>query len=80
MKFFAQYAAAAYCNSQNSVGQTLTCAGDACPAVTANGAYTYQTFSGIVTDIEGLIAIDPTNELIVITFRGSDSVRNWMAK
>jgi hypothetical protein len=80
MRLFSQYAASAYCNSQNSVGQAVTCAGNACPAVTANGAKTYKTFSGVLTDIQGLIAVDPTSKLIVVSFRGSSSVRNWIAK
>lgn len=80
MKFYAQYAGAAYCNSQNSVGQAITCAGNACPAVTANGAKTTATFSGILTDIEGFVAVDPTSKQIVVSFRGSSSVRNWISK
>ncbi|OIW30011.1 lipase [Coniochaeta ligniaria NRRL 30616] len=79
MRFFSQYAGAAYCNSQNSVGQAVTCAGSACPTVTSNGAKTAKTFSGILTDIQGLIAVDPTTKQIVVTFRGSKSVRNWIS-
>jgi hypothetical protein len=80
MVFFSQYAAAAYCNSENSVGQAITCSGSACPTVTANGAKIAKTFSGIVTDIEGFIAVDPTSKQIIVSFRGSHSVRNWIAK
>ncbi|KAB5547318.1 Alpha/Beta hydrolase protein [Coniochaeta sp. 2T2.1] len=79
MKLFSQYSAAAYCNSGNAAGQAVTCSGNACPQVAANGAKTYKTFAGILTDIQGLIAVDPTSKLIVVTFRGSSSVRNWIS-
>jgi hypothetical protein len=80
MRFYSQYAATAYCNSQNTVGQAITCSDDACPLVTANKATTAKTFSGVVTDIQGLIAVDPTSKLIVVSFRGSSSVRSWIAE
>ncbi|RKU43438.1 hypothetical protein DL546_005897 [Coniochaeta pulveracea] len=78
MQFYAQYAAISYCNSNNAVGQAVTCSGNACPTVTSHKATTFKTFSGILTDIQGLIAIDPVNALIVVSFRGSHSVRNWI--
>lgn len=80
MKFYAEYAATAYCNSQNSVGQAITCSSSACPTVTSNKATTYKTFNGIVTDIQGLIAIDPAKSLIVVSIRGSSSLRNWITE
>lgn len=80
MYLFSQYAAMSYCNSQNSVGQAITCSGNACPSVTANGATTFKTFTSLLTDNQGLIAVDPTTKLIVVSFRGSHSVRNWISK
>src|SRR3712207_4057828 len=34
--------------------------------------------SSIKSDITGFVATDTTNELIVLSFRGSRSVRNWL--
>ena len=35
--------------------------------------------SSLETDVTGFVATDSTNSLIVISFRGSVSVRNWLA-
>lgn len=37
MKYYVQYSASAYCNSQDAVGALVTCE-DGCPEVMANGA------------------------------------------
>lgn len=37
MKYYVQYSASAYCNSQDAVGAAVTCE-DGCPDVMANGA------------------------------------------
>lgn len=42
--FYAQYAAASYCNTEVPVGSTVTCASNACPDVTAAGATIAATF------------------------------------
>ncbi|KAK3325524.1 putative triacylglycerol lipase precursor [Apodospora peruviana] len=77
-KFFAQYAGASYCNSDNAPGQEVTCKADVCPAVTANKAVTVASFTASVTDQRGFIAVDHAAKLIVLSFRGSVSVRNWI--
>lgn len=38
MKYYVQYSASAYCNSQDAVGATVECGDSGCPNVTANGA------------------------------------------
>ncbi|KAK9769121.1 putative Lipase [Seiridium cardinale] len=76
--FYAEYAAASYCNSDVAVGTVVTCADDACPDVTSAGAVVTATFAGDVTDIQGFVSIDDTNKVIVASFRGSHSVRNWI--
>lgn len=30
--------------------------------------------------MRGFVAVDPVDKLIVISFRGSTSIRNWIAK
>jgi len=38
LKFFAQYAAAGYCNSDAPAGSPVTCGNNGCPDVMANNA------------------------------------------
>ncbi|KAI1092472.1 alpha/beta-hydrolase [Rostrohypoxylon terebratum] len=79
LEFFAQYAGSSYCNSESAVGDSVTCSDDACDDVEEAGAKIVGTFSGDLTDIEGYVASDDTNKLIVASFRGSSSIRNWIA-
>ncbi|KAK8136253.1 triacylglycerol lipase precursor [Apiospora sp. TS-2023a] len=78
LDFYAEYAGASYCNSEAPVGSTVTCAENVCPDVTAAGAVVTATFAGKVTDIQGLMSTDPKNKVIVLSFRGSHSIRNWI--
>ncbi|KAI0457961.1 lipase [Xylaria acuta] len=75
---YAQYAGASYCNSDNPVGSTVTCSGDACPDVTAAGAKIAATMKGSTTDIQGFVSTDAKNQVIVASVRGSHSLRNWI--
>ncbi|KAK3378430.1 Alpha/Beta hydrolase protein [Podospora didyma] len=77
-KLVAQYAASAFCNTENTAGQIITCKADFCPLVTANNGTTSSTFAGSIIDSRGLIAIDRTISSIIISFRGSRSIRNWI--
>ncbi|KAI1469729.1 alpha/beta-hydrolase [Daldinia caldariorum] len=79
LKFFSQYAGASYCNSEVDLGSIVTCAENTCPDVTAAGAKVVATFSGHLTDIQGFVATDDKNELIVVSIRGTHSIRNWIA-
>ncbi|KAM7187491.1 mono and diacylglycerol lipase [Naviculisporaceae sp. PSN 640] len=76
---YAQYAAAAQCNNGNTPGQLITCGGGACPLVAAGGAKTVVSFDTILTDTRGYIAVDPIRSLIVLSFRGSTSINNWIS-
>lgn len=79
MKFFSEYAASAYCNTENAAGAPVQCSSNACPTIEADNATTAKTFAGIATDIQGYIAVDRTKSLIIVSFRGSSSLRNWIA-
>ncbi|CAN8095158.1 unnamed protein product [Discula destructiva] len=79
LKYYAQYSASAYCNSQDAVGSLVTCEGG-CAEVMDNGA----TILGVmpnttVFDLEGYVALDTVREEIVVAFRGSSDLRNWIA-
>lgn len=78
LDFYAEYAGSAYCNSDVAVGSAVKCSGGVCPLVEKNGATVSATFSGKTTDIQGYVGVDPTAQLIVVSFRGSHSVRNWI--
>ncbi|KAJ5656410.1 hypothetical protein N7507_008360 [Penicillium longicatenatum] len=81
-KFWVQYAAAAYCYDSYTAkaGSKLACSAGNCPDVEAAGAKIVYDFSNTtITDTAGFVALDDTNKAIVLSFRGSYSVRNWLA-
>lgn len=78
LDFYAQYAGASYCNNNSPVGSTVTCSGGACPDVTAAGAKIVATFAGSQSDIQGFVSTDAKNKVIVVSVRGSHSIRNWL--
>ncbi|KAK5630848.1 hypothetical protein RRF57_006563 [Xylaria bambusicola] len=77
-ELYAQYAGASYCNSEAAIGSTISCGGNACPDVTSAGAKITATFSGKATDIQGFVSTDTRNQVIVLSVRGSHSIRNWI--
>ncbi|KAF4182359.1 hypothetical protein CNMCM8927_000008 [Aspergillus lentulus] len=80
-KFWVQYAAATYCqpNYVAPEGTKPTCSLGNCPDVEAADTYIKYSFSNkTITDTAGFVAVDNTNKAIVIAFRGSYSVRNWI--
>ncbi|KAL5119540.1 hypothetical protein ACEQ8H_002605 [Pleosporales sp. CAS-2024a] len=82
LELMAQYAAAAYCSSNyaSSPGAPIECAGGTCPEVqTADAVSTIEySESNTSTDVTGFVAIDNTNKLIVVSFRGSTNIASWI--
>ncbi|KAF2654918.1 alpha/beta-hydrolase [Lophiostoma macrostomum CBS 122681] len=80
LQFFSQYSAAAYCGgNNNSTGTKITCPQGNCARVEAADTNTLTEFENtLATDATGFVATDSTNSLIVVSFRGSRSVRNWL--
>lgn len=80
LDFFSQYSAAAYClGNNNSPNTKITCPQGNCARVEAANTSTLTEFeNSIKSDITGFVATDTTNKLIVLSFRGSRSVRNWL--
>ncbi|KAF2274020.1 alpha/beta-hydrolase, partial [Westerdykella ornata] len=80
LQFFSQYSAAAYClGNNNSPNTKITCPQGNCARVEAANTNTLTEFENTLqTDATGFVATDTTNSLIVISFRGSRSVRNWL--
>ncbi|ORY17424.1 Alpha/Beta hydrolase protein [Clohesyomyces aquaticus] len=76
-----QYSAAAYCpNNNNSPGNKVTCSVGNCPQVQAAKTTTVTEFqNSLKTDVTGFVAVDNTNSLVVVSFRGSTSIQNWIA-
>jgi len=80
---YEQYAAAAYCPGNNNIscipGAKITCSTGNCPLVqTANTASVIQFCNQFSTDVTGYVATDSTNNLIVVAFRGSETIANWI--
>ena len=58
-------------------GTEVTCPRNICPMVTRNTVTTVLEFSQGMMDTTGLVAVDKTTQSIVLSFRGSHSLRNW---
>ncbi|KAH7402534.1 Alpha/Beta hydrolase protein [Pyrenochaeta sp. MPI-SDFR-AT-0127] len=79
-KLMQQYASAAYCaNNYNSPGNQVECASGNCPLVQEADSTTLIEYSReeTSTDVTGFVAVDHTNKLIVVSFRGSASIDAW---
>ncbi|KAF2476422.1 alpha/beta-hydrolase [Lindgomyces ingoldianus] len=76
-----QYSAAAYCPSNNnSPGDKVTCSSGNCPLVQSAKTKTVTEFeNSLRTDVTGFVAVDSTNSLVIVSFRGSASIQNWIA-
>ncbi|KAH8657418.1 Alpha/Beta hydrolase protein [Tricladium varicosporioides] len=78
MKLFAQYAAAAYCNSDASkVGTRVSCSSSACPSLTTVTNYAFLGYDQ--SEASGFLGVDTANKLIVASFAGSDNIDNYIA-
>lgn len=80
--FFEQYSAAAYCPNNNIQGSntTITCDAGNCPLVQSAGAESLLEFQNEgLEDSTGFVALDHTNQLIVMSFRGTTSFANIVA-
>ncbi|KAK7721860.1 hypothetical protein SLS63_009385 [Diaporthe eres] len=79
-KFYAQWAGSAYCNDDSDPGESVVCSLDVCPDVESHNATVISSFSDkTFTSLEGFIGRDPVRSEIVLAFRGSESIRNWIA-
>ncbi|KAJ5059972.1 Alpha/Beta hydrolase protein [Bipolaris maydis] len=80
LQFFSQYSAAAYCTINNNSSDTkVVCPQGNCPLVEAANTNTVTEFENSPeTDVTGFVATDTTNNLIVLSFRGSRSVQNFL--
>ncbi|KAL8817086.1 MAG: hypothetical protein Q9223_004013 [Gallowayella weberi] len=83
LQLFEQFSAAAYCpiNNQDKAGGTkVTCSVGNCPLVQESDVVSvYEFENSLITDVTGYVAIDNTRALTVLAFRGTSSVRNFIA-
>ncbi|KAH6955546.1 hypothetical protein HG530_008693 [Fusarium avenaceum] len=77
-KFYIQHGAAAYCNSDTAAGAKITCSNNGCPTIQSNGVTVVASFIGSKTGIGGYVATDSARKEIVVSFRGSSNIRNWL--
>ncbi|KAF2130378.1 alpha/beta-hydrolase [Dothidotthia symphoricarpi CBS 119687] len=80
LQFFSQYSAASYCPiNNNSPNTKITCPQGNCARIESANTTTLTEFEdSLASDVTGFVAVDTTNKLIVLSFRGSRSVRNWL--
>ncbi|KAH8710197.1 Alpha/Beta hydrolase protein [Phaeosphaeriaceae sp. PMI808] len=79
-KLMQQYAVAAYCAANyNSPGDQISCPSGGCPLVEKADSATTIEYSReeTATDVTGYVAVDHTNKMIVVAFRGSTSIDAW---
>ncbi|OAL40282.1 hypothetical protein AYO20_00018 [Fonsecaea nubica] len=82
LAFFEQYSAAAYCPDNNvpSSSTNITCEAGNCPLVQTAGAESLLEFQNEgLADSTGFVAVDHTNQMIVMSFRGTTSFSNILA-
>ncbi|KAG5925899.1 hypothetical protein E4U42_003829 [Claviceps africana] len=78
INFYVQHAAAAYCNYKASPGSPLKCDKNACPQVEQNKAYVVGSYVGSTTGLSCYVSLDLVRKEIVLSLRGSDSLRNFV--
>ncbi|KAL2132308.1 hypothetical protein VTI74DRAFT_3944 [Chaetomium olivicolor] len=78
-KLYAQWSAASSCNSEKAAGQPVTCIDNQCSMFASHNASVVASFTGTILDMRGFVGVDHADHNIVVSFRGSTSVRNWIA-
>jgi len=79
-KLMEQYASAAYCsNNYDSTGDQIECSTGNCPLVQDADSTTVIEYSreNAMTDVTGFVAVDHTNKLVVVSFRGTHTIEDW---
>ncbi|RAH49349.1 lipase family protein [Aspergillus brunneoviolaceus CBS 621.78] len=82
LDLFAQYSAAAYCSTNlDSPNTSVTCTNGLCPLLAAATTKSLAEFeaSDSYGDTAGFLVVDSTNKKLVVSFRGSSSIENWIA-
>ncbi|KAJ5366012.1 Lipase class 3 [Penicillium concentricum] len=82
LTLYSQWAGASYCtNNNNSTGDALSCEEGNCPLVEAADTITLYEFDKKCSygDVAGFLAVDKTNKLLVVSFRGSRTTSTWIA-
>ncbi|KAF2000723.1 alpha/beta-hydrolase [Amniculicola lignicola CBS 123094] len=80
-----QYAGAAYCpgnTNKGSIGTEVECKPDGgiCPVAEQAKTDTLTEFQDqFKTDVTGYVALDSSNSLLIVAFRGSRTQKNWLA-
>ncbi|KAL2074861.1 hypothetical protein VTL71DRAFT_8640 [Oculimacula yallundae] len=80
MKYMAQVAASAYCNSDpKKVGSIVSCGSNACPSMAPNGVINFAYLGFSQAQVVGYVGIDPANKIIVVSYKGTKSLANIIA-
>jgi hypothetical protein len=76
-RIYAEWSAAAYCNSQSAPGSPIRCGGS-CPTLEGDVATIVQPLKGGLTGIAGYVGVDHARQEIVLAVRGSNNILNWL--
>ncbi|KAL2119334.1 hypothetical protein VTJ04DRAFT_6294 [Mycothermus thermophilus] len=76
---YLQWSEAAGCNNQKPAGATVTCEPGQCYLFEPHNATVVASFSGALLDTRGFVGVDHVDKIIVVSYRGTTSVRNWIA-
>ncbi|KAL1838605.1 hypothetical protein VTJ49DRAFT_2473 [Mycothermus thermophilus] len=81
---YLQWSEAAGCNNRKQPGEQVTCqVNDAgkhqCHLFESHNATVVASFGGDMLDTRGFVGVDHVDKIIVLSYRGTTSVRNWIA-
>ncbi|MCJ1254372.1 hypothetical protein MMC24_002187 [Lignoscripta atroalba] len=83
LNLYSEFTAAAYCasnsNLTNGFADPVTCYTGNCPSVPADTMTLYEFENSLLTDVTGYLSTTPSLSLLTLSFRGSKSIRNFIA-
>jgi Lipase (class 3)/Lipase 3 N-terminal region len=81
LSLYEQYAAASYCpgNDGGALGTPITCSTGVCNLVqSANATVLLGISTSTKTDTASFVSIDNVNRIIAVSFRGTESIRQYV--
>lgn len=80
MRLMSQYAASAYCVTRyNATSTDVICVKGVCPDIISADTTNFLHQVSFISNRKAFVSVDPTNKLIVLAFKGTVAVTDWMA-
>ncbi|KAL2266407.1 hypothetical protein VTJ83DRAFT_5759 [Remersonia thermophila] len=81
---YLQWSEAAGCNNRKQPGEQVTCQVNSagkhqCHLFESHNATVVASFGGDMLDTRGFVGVDHVDKIVVLSYRGTTSVRNWIA-